>query len=120
MQCPVEDFAYIGKITDEYNFSEFIFLSFVVFNPLISVNVYSCFWSINNKLSSSSFDAIFNNKDNFFNSSKILSQFFSFWLLFSLDILLIIELTTVHKNSYCFIDQIFSKKEQINFLKFVK
>ena len=68
----------MGKITDEYNFSALIFLSFSDFNPFISVNVNCWVFNIKDKKSPSSFEAMLNNKANFFNSSIILTLLNSF------------------------------------------
>ena len=103
--------ANIGKRIFEYNFSAFISLSFEDVISFIWMKVYCFDFSIKDKLSSSSFDAIFSNTDNFLSSSNILVL-----LLFSSHIAVIILI----KNSYCFIDQTLLKKAFIKILKLDK
>ena len=108
IQSPELDWANIGKMVLEYNFSALISLSFKDFISFILVNVYCFVFNIKDKLSSSSFEAMFNNTANFLSSSKILTL-----LSFSLHILDNISI----KHSYCFTDQTLLKNASIKTLK---
>ena len=69
MQESEFDLANIGKKIFEYNFSASMSLSLQDLTFFIWVNIYCFVCSNKDKLSPSSFDDIFNNTANFFNSS---------------------------------------------------